>query len=384
MTTLLSTPTTAPVGRRWRAAAPTLFVMLGVVFATWAARIPAIRDALHLSPAQLGLVLLCGGIGAVASFPMAAWLVGNFGPRRGAWYSGLSLLPVLAGLPLAPNIATLMILMVGLGVSQTSFNVAINAVGADVEKAEGRSVMSQLHAWYCVGSLGGALLGSALAGMAISPNLHFGAVAALLSIPLWLSFQGLPLDPPAAAAGKKHFELPRGPLVALGLICFCVAIAEGAITDWSGVYMRDQLHATEGVAPLAFAAFSAVMLGVRLFADRLKDRFGARRVVKLGALLAAAGLVVAVLALDTAITISGFALAGAGLAAVFPFVFSAAARHGSTALASVATMGYSGVLIGPPVFGFIAHGLGLQAAFAFVGLMAITIAVAAGRARWLQ
>ncbi len=148
--------------------------------------------------------------------------------------------------------------------------------------------------------------------------------------------------------------------------------------------MKDQMLATEGVAPLGFAAFSALMLVARLIGDRLKDRFGARRLVALGALLAAVGIFIAVLAVNVPMAIAGFSLAGAGLAAVFPFVFSAAGRHGSTALAGVATMGYSGGLIGPPIIGFIAHGFGLQAALAFIGLLSIAIAAAASRARWLE
>ena len=371
------------VSRMQQAAAPLLFLLLGMVFASWAARIPAIRDALHLGPAQLGLALLCGGIGAVLAFPLAAWLVGHYGARRAAWYSGLGLLLMLPGLAAAPAIAWLMAVMIGLGASASCFDVAINAVGAETEKAAGRSIMSLLHAWFCVGTLGGALLGSAMAGSGVAPLAHFSAVAALLALPLWLGYRALPFDQPDAVLGKKHFVLPHGPLVALGIIAFCGAMAEGSLTDWSGVFMKDRIQASEGVAPLAFAAFSALMLAARLIGDRLKDRFGARRLVALGALLAALGVFIAVLAANVASAIAGFALAGAGLAAVFPFVFSAAGRHGSTALAGVATMGYSGGLIGPPVIGLIAHGLGLQAALAFIGLLCIAIAAAASRARWL-
>jgi MFS family permease len=254
-----------------------LFLLLGVVFATWAARIPAIRDALQLSPAQLGLVLLCGGLGAVVSFPVAAWLVGHHGARRGAGSSGLMLIAVLPLLALAPNMALLMLSMVLFGTAQTSFNVAINAVGAQAERTAGRSLMSRLHAWYCIGAFGGALLGSGLAGSGVPAAVHFAVVAVLLALPLSLSHRALPFDHPQAPDAAGRFALPKGPLLALGVICFGAAIAEGTITDWSGVYMRDQLGATEGQAPLAFGAFSGLMVGMRLAADRLKDRFGASR-----------------------------------------------------------------------------------------------------------
>jgi MFS family permease len=361
-----------------------LFVLLGVVFATWASRIPAIREALQLSPAQLGLALLCAGAGSVGAFPLAAWLVGHHGPRRATWWSGTALMAVVAALGWAPNLAVLSLLMVGFGVFETTFNVAVNAAAARMEHAAGRSIMSRLHAWYCVGTFAGALAGSALAGIGLSAGLHFGAVTGLSWLLLALHCRALPPDHPDAAARGSRLTLPRGPLFALGIVCFCVAIAEGAITDWSGVYMRDQLGTTEGMAPLGFAAFSGLMLAVRWVADPLKDRWGARRIVWIGGLVAAAGVVLAAAAVNVPLTIIGFALAGTGIAAVFPFIFSAAGRHGSTALAGVATMGYSGVMIGPPVIGFVAHGFGLQAAMLTIAAITVAMALAGRRAKLLQ
>jgi MFS family permease len=366
-----------------RVAAPLLFVLLGVVFATWAARIPAIRDALQLSPAQLGLALLCAGAGSVGAFPLAAWLVGHHGPRRASLWSGTMLLLVVAGLAWAPDLAALMALMVGFGVFETTFNVSINAVGARMEQSARRSVMSRLHAWYCVGTFGGALLGSALAGARIGVGVHFTTVALLSWAVLAATCAAMAPDRPDAAARPSRLTLPRGPLFTLGVVCFCVAIAEGAITDWSGVYIRDVLGAGEGTAPLAFAAFSALTLAVRWVADPLKDRWGAQRIVAVGGVVAAVGVGLAAAAVDTPLTIAGFALAGAGIAAVFPFVFSAAGRHGATALAGVATMGYSGVLMGPPAIGFVAHWWGMQAGLAVIAVICIAMTLAARRARLL-
>jgi MFS family permease len=193
----------------------------------------------------------------------------------------------------------------------------------------------------------------------------------------------LPNDRPDYSADKKHFVLPRGPLLALGIIAFCGAVVEGSLMGWSGVFMKDQLGASDGMAPLAYAVFAATMLAARLVCDRLKECYGARRVVMLGSLLGAIGIFLAVLAPNATIAIPAFGLTGAGVAAIFPFVFSAAGRHGSTALAGVATMGYSGNLIGPPVIGFLAQGWGLQTAVAFIGVLSIVLALAASRAKWL-
>jgi len=375
---------TLPISRMRQAALPLLFILLGVVYATWASRIPAVRDALQLDPAQLSLVLLCAGIGAVGSFPLAAWLTGHYGARHGAWYAGMALLLTMPCLALAPNIGLLMIAMTSLGICSGCFDVAINALGAQAEKIAGRSTMSLLHAWFCVGTLSGALIGSGMAGMGMSPLSHFGLLALLFALPLRLCYNALPHDRPEPVAGKKHFSLPHGPLIALGVIGFCGAIVEGAIADWSGVYMKDWLQATDGTAPLAFAAFAAMMLVTRLIGDRLKERFGARKVVSAGALTAAVGIFVALIAAGIPLSIIGFALTGVGVATVFPFMFSAAGRHGSTALAGVATLSYGGGLIGPPVIGFLAHGFGLHAALALVGVLCLAVALAASRARWLE
>lgn len=376
--------------RRTGAALPTLFLLLGLIYASWTARIPALRDALALGPAQLGLVLLGGGVGAVVSFPLAAWLVARYNPRGAAWRAGLALLALLPGVALAPSMAVLIAMMFVLGAASSCFDVAINALGTDAEKEAGRSIMSRLHAWFCVGTLSGALLAAALAAMEFTPLAHFCLVTLTLSLPLWLACRpataaAANIRPAATALTESgYLNLPHGPLVALGILGFCGAISEGAIAEWSGVFMKDHLGVGDGAAPLAFAAFTGTMLVARLLADRLKDRFSARRVVAQGSLLAACGIFLALLSPWLGLTLFGFAVAGAGVAAVFPFVFSAAGRHGALALAGVATMSYSGGLIGPPWIGFLAHSFGLQAALAFVGLLSVVVAVAANRTRLLE
>jgi hypothetical protein len=375
----------SPSGSRLhKFAVPFLFVLLGVIYASWAARIPAIRDALALTPAQLGFVLLAGGFGAAGSFPLAAGAVAYFGARRAAWHAGLALIAFLPCLALAPGMSALLFAALGLGAAIGCFDVAINALGAADEKAAGRSIMSLLHAWFCLGAMCGALLGSAMAGIGVSALQHYCAVSLALLLPLHVAYRLIPPDRPEPDAERKYFAIAHGPVVALGIIGFCGAVAEGSIADWSGVFMTDQMHVGDGVAPLAYAAFACLMFAARLLCDRLKDKHGARRVVAYGAAFATCGLFIAVLALNVPLTIAGFACAGAGLAAVFPFVFSAAGRHGAASLAAVATFSYSGGLLGPPVIGFLAQGWGMRAALAFVVVIAIGIGLAASRARWLE
>lgn len=386
MTTKQSPPPRSfPASLTWRKLAiPLFFLLLGIVFATWAARIPAIRDHLQLDAATLALVLLCGGIGAVGSFPLAAWITGHYGARHSALYAGLALLVSLPLLGLAPGTGMLMLVCTIYGAASSCFDVAINALGAQAERQAGRPIMSMLHGWFCVGTFSGALAASAVAGMGIAPVWHFLLVAALFLYPLYAGYQALPDDRPEHDPERKLFALPHGHLVVLGVIAFCGAIVEGSVADWSGIYMKDHIGASDGTTPLAYAAFAGMMLIMRMVGDRLKARYDARRVVWIGTLVASGGIALAVAAPGMATAILGFAIAGTGVAAVFPFVFSAAGRHGSSALAAVATLGYSGSLIGPPVFGFLAHGWGLQAALALLGVLCLAMSGSSRRAQWLQ
>ena len=371
---------------RWpRAVAnPLNFVLLGIVYASWAARVPAVRDGLRLDAAGLSLALLGGGAGAVLSFPLAAGLIRRLGARRASCCAGLAMALSLICIAMAPGLPWLTAAVFLFGASTSCFDVAINALGAVAEKAAGRSIMAMLHAWFCVGALAGALLGSLAASVGLPVLAHFLLLAVPVSALLLVNARWLPFDEPQPSGHAPLYALPHGPLVMLGIIGFCGAVAEGSVGDWSGVYLKDTLNAGDGVAPLAFAGFTGMMLAARLLCDRLKDRYGARRVVGGGALLAASGLGIAAAAPGLGLTLAGFALAGAGLAAVFPFVFSAGGRHGPTALAGVATLSYSGSLLGPPVIGAIAHQAGMQAAIAFIAGVCAAIALSASRASALD
>jgi MFS family permease len=376
-----------PAASQWtqRIANPVNFCLLGVVYASWAARVPAVRDALQLDAAQLSIALFGGGAGAVLSFPLAAGLVRWLGARRASCCAGLAMMLSLACIALSPGLAWLTAAVFLFGASSSCFDVSINALGAITEKAAGRSIMSMLHAWFCAGALAGALLGSLVAGAGVAVLPHFLWLAAPLTALLLLNVRWLSRDDAGpAAAHSPVFSLPHGPLIILGIIGFCGAMAEGSIGDWSDVYLKDMLHASDGVAPLAFAGFTGMMLAARLIGDRLKDRHGARCVIACSTLLAAAGLGLAAMAPGLILTQGGFALAGAGLAAVFTFIFSAGGRHGPTALAGVATLSYSGSLLGPPLIGFIAQGWGMQMAIAFIALVCIAISLAAARASALD
>lgn len=361
-----------------------MFALFGVIMGSWAGRIPALAERVQVSHSALSMVLLCGGAGALMSFPVSSFLMGRFGARKSLLIAGLALLCVLVSIGMAPTVPRLMAAVLMLGITASTYDVAMNAAAARRERQAGKSEMSMLHGLACAGGLVGATLGSLMAGLNIAPATHFAMVAIPLALVLYGAYQMLDMDDAAEPVEKKTFALPRGPLVLLGLLGFLGAMSEGSIADWSGVFLKEHFKVGDGMAPLALSCFSVTMLIARMVGDKLKHRFGARRLVTCGALLSAAGLFFAVLSPNAYCALGGFAIAGLGLALLFPFVFSAAGAQGPVALAGVASMAYSGTLMGPPVIGAIAHHVGMQMAIGYVGGLSLVIAVVASRTRLLK
>lgn len=365
-------------------ALPATFALFGLLLGSWASRIPALQAGLHISHSSLSLVLLCGGLGGLLSYPFATRAIMHFGGRKTMLLGALILSAVLPAIGLAPTMPALMLAVLMLGVSAGIYGVGINSVASRFEKTTGKSQMAMLHAWGCVGSLGGALLGSMMAGHHIAPKLHFIAVALPAALLYWTCFLQLDADQGGEKLEKRRFALPSGPLLALGVLVLCMAVSENSIADWSGVFLKKHFGVSEGFAPLALSAFTVMMLLSRVFGDRLKEKHGANRLITAGAGLSAAGLFLAVFAPNAYVSLAGFALSGLGLALVTPFVFSAAGKQGPMAVAAVATMGNIGGLMGPPVIGTTADLLGMQAAIGLIGLLSLVITVVAARSSLLR
>jgi MFS family permease len=358
-----------------------LFILCGVIMGSWAGRIPALAEGVHVSHAGLSQILLCGGLGAVVSFPLASWLMAALGGRKTLLVAGLGLLCVLVSIGFAPTAPRLMVSVLLLGITASCFNVGVNSVATQHEARTGKSAMSKLHGLGSAGFLAGVGLSGVMAGLRFAPSIHFIIVAGPLGLLLWLAYELLGDLGGVAERGevsekveKHRFSLPRGPLVLLGLLGFFGTMIEASIADWTGVYLKEHFGVSGAVAPMALIAFTLAMLVARLGGDKIKARFGARRLVSGGAIVSAAGLSFAVLAPNAGLSVAGFALAGLGLALLFPFVFSAAGAQGTQAMASVSTIAYTGGLAGPPVLGAIAQAAGMQAAFAFIALVSVLIA----------
>ncbi|MFC8087908.1 MFS transporter [Streptomyces sp. NPDC057340] len=394
--------------RRGQLAIAALFLSLGFQYATWAARIPAIKTDLDLSAAEVGVLLMAAGVGAAVSFPAVAWLMRRMGSRRLALLSQLGLALLLLALAAAPNYPVALLVMCADGVLVGCLNVAMNAQGAALEARHERNTMARLHAVFSAGSLLAALLASGMTAATESVAAHFGAAVVLLAALGVTARTGLldedaPADRPdpadaeaAADAGtpagaaaraepepaRRRWTVPSR--LTLWMCCAMVfgTVAEGAMNDWSALYLKDVAEASAELAPLGIAVVSGMMVVARLFADGWRGRWGDGRVVLLGSAVAGAGLAVALVSGGVAPALAGFACMGLGIAAVTPCVYAAAARQGSDALTLVAAMGTTGLLAGPPLIGFIAGASSLAWGMGAVAASAGAVALCSTRIRW--
>lgn len=369
--------------RRAQLAIAALFCSLGFQYASWAARIPVIKTSLELSPAEVGVLLLATGVGAAVAFPLVSLLMKRLGSRRLASISCLGLIVVLAGIAAAPNYPVALVVMLADGVLVACLNVAMNAQGAALEVKFERNTMAKLHAVFSGGTFVAALLASAITTATESLSVHFGVAAVILLALTVFAWPRLLLeDLPAEEKKRGRLTLPSRVTAWLGLAMVFGTITEGAMNDWSALYLKEVAAAPAELAPMGIAVVSAMMVLARLFADGWRARWGDRRIVITGATLAAAGLAVALLLGGLVPALIGFACVGLGMAAVTPCLYVAAAKEGPNALTLVATMGTTGLLAGPPVIGFITDATTLVWGMAAVALSALLVTACVAQIRW--
>ncbi|RKT12151.1 putative MFS family arabinose efflux permease [Streptomyces sp. 1114.5] len=384
--------------RRSQLAIGALFFVLGFQYATWVSRVPALKARLDLGEAQIGLLLMTCGIGAAVSFPLVAVLMRRFGSRLLSVLSALALGVVLLALSVAPNYPVTLLVLFCDGVAVGCLNVAMNAQGAALEARFERTTMSRLHATFSAGSLLAALLASGVNAFTGTLAVHFGLAAVLLAALVLAARSGLLADDSQKAAEpgdeqpgeekpgerkqRRGFVLPTVATLWMGLAMVFGTVTEGAMNDWSALYLKDVVDAGAGLAPMGIAVVSVMMVCARIFADGWRTRFGDGRIVRTGSLLAGLGLALALLVGGVVPTLLGFACVGLGVAAVTPCVYVAAARRGADALSLVAAMGTTGLLAGPAVIGFIAGATSLVWGMAAVAASAAVVSLCATRISW--
>ena len=368
-----------------RRAVALLFFANGAVLASWVPRIPAAQQQLHLSVGMLGIALLGGPIGALIAMPLAGLLIGKYGSRTVVRVAGLCLCASLPLPLLAPNLPLLMLALALLGASNAAMDVSMNAHGVAVERGYGRPIMSSFHAMYSIGGLAGAGAAGLIAGAGVDARVHLVGAALVLAALVLAAGPALLTDVKGEEQQGPAFAAPSRVLLALGVVAFCSMLGEGAMADWSAVYLRSGLGASAGFAAAGFAAFSLTMALGRLFGDWLTLRLGPVVVVRAGGTLAALGLAAALLVNAPFAGVVGFACVGAGLSCVVPNVFSAAGRAPGMApgagIAAVSSTGYFGFLVGPPVIGLISARVTLRGGLGIVVLLCAVMALLAPSVR---
>jgi len=354
-----------------------MFILNGALFGIWASRIPAVRDHLGLSHEALGYGLLFMAAGAVCSFPITGRLTDRFGAVGITRVVAILYTFSLILLALAGEFWMLAVFLFVFGAFHGSMDVAMNAWAAEVERAYDTPVMSSFHAMWSLGAGLGALSGYGAVQLQLTVFQHFllaGGVVVGLALALsWVRWASRR----SALSKGSVFALPSGALVLVGFTALCGALGEGAVADWSAIFLRDVTGATESIAALGYAVFSVTMVAFRLMGGFVIAWVGPVATARFGGVCAATGVYGVVSAADPGLALAGFALMGVGYAVIMPLAFSRAANDPHVppgqAIASVATLGYGGLLIGPPLIGFLAEMLTLRLAFTILLPLAVLI-----------
>ncbi|MEM7029514.1 MAG: MFS transporter [Chloroflexota bacterium] len=358
---------------RW--AVLVMFFANGALLASWLSRIPQIQANLTMSEGQLGLALMGLAGGVLVALSMSGGLISRFGSRAVTAGGGVLVCLLLPFLSMMPNAVALGVNLFLFGAAMSVMDVAMNSQGVDVERGLGHSLMSSFHAAFSIGGFTGAAIGAVMAYLEVGLGLHFIIVGVafllliLLAAPRLLSVS----MEVGASPSVSVFQLPARALWPLGAVAFCSSIGEGAMADWSAVYLKSVVGTTDSLAAFGFAAFSITMTVGRLLGDNLAMRFGGVTLVRAGGLTASAGLLLAILLPQTGTVLLGFAAVGAGLSIVVPLAFSAAGNvpnlPAGVGIAGVATIGYAGLLAGPPIIGLLAEATTLRVAMVLVLLL---------------
>ncbi|KAF2781310.1 MFS transporter [Streptomyces coelicoflavus] len=365
--------------KRARYAVAAVFAVHGSVTGSFATRVPWIQDHAGVSAGQLGLALAFPALGASLAMPLAGRVTHRFGAR--AALRGLLALWTLAlVLPsLAPNLLTLCLALFVYGATAGMSDVAMNALGVETENRLDKSIMSGLHGMWSAGALIGSAAGTLAAHLGTDARTHHVLAAAVLTVTglvacAWV----LDLQPAEDEDPPPRFALPPRSAVLIGAVGFCAVFAEGASLDWSAVYLRDELEASAGLAAACTTGFTLTMALTRLVGDKVVDRFGAVRTVRVSGVLATLGGLLVVVGGGPAMAMTGFALMGLGIAVVVPLCFAAAGRAGSNpslAIAGVATITYTSGLIAPGAIGGLAEATSLVVSFGLVTALACCLVV---------
>ena len=361
------------IGAREAHATRAFFFIGGFGSASWAPLVPVLRERLAIGDDVLGLLLLCIGIGSLATMPLSGALSARLGCRRVLVATGILFTCTLLAVTLVDSLWTAVPVILVFGALMGCLDVVINVAAVIVEKGIGRRIMSGMHAFWSLGGFVGAGLYGVWVGILGLTAFQSTAIAAGIVLALTVGF-GRNLIPYGGGGGSL-VALPRGIVVFVGITAFIAFLSEGAVMDWSGVYLTAVRGMDLALAGVGFSVFSAAMLTMRFLGDRVVQRIGQRPVAVGGALLTLVGILLIMFAPVDALLYFGFFAIGIGSANIVPVFFSLMGRQNvmpiGTAVSAVSTMGYLGILAGPAAIGFISSATNLQTAFGMLAVLSI-------------
>ncbi|MBD8616785.1 MFS transporter [Pseudomonas putida] len=378
-----STFATASPGRQAQISTRIAFFIAGFAMAAWAPLVPLAKARAQLSEGSLGLLLLGLGAGSILAMPLAGYLCARWGCRRvivGASVLICLMLPLLASASTLPLLIAAVLLF---GAGMGAIDCAMNIQAVLVEKASERPMMSGFHGLFSVGGILGAGGMTALLALGLTPTL---AALCVVAVTLAAVIKAAPnLLPYGNESDGPLFAVPRGIVLFLGALCFIVFLTEGAMLDWSAVFLVSERGMEPAYAGLGYAAFATTMTIGRLTGDAIVARVGGARVTLFGGLCAAAGLALSLAVPAWPAALLGYALIGAGCSNIVPVLFTAVGRQTtmpqSAAIPAMTSLGYAGILVGPAFIGFVAHGSSLSIA---LGVLIVLLLFVAASGRYLR
>lgn len=362
------------------------FLLHSFLFGSLATRLPDIKHQLNLSASDMGWALLGMSVGGLCVMPFMSWLMSRLGTGR----SNIIFCTLMSFIILIPITATsFWMLIIGFylyGATMGAQDVAMNAAADAVEKKYGVKIMSTCHGMFSIGAMFGAIIASYIAGQSISKETHMlFVVFAMLLLLAYLSRHLMRL-PKIITAEDALFVLPKGNLLIMGAVGFCIMMGEGAVNDWSAIYFKDSLMTNSYMTGFGLAAFSLTMAIGRFYGDAIVPKYGAKRIVGFGSLLGGIGVLIVVVSPSIIGAIIGFAVVGIGFSCVVPVLFRNAANvpnvASGTGVAAVTSAGICGFLIGPPTIGFIGEAYGLNYGLGIVAVLGVLAFLFSLRVTW--
>ena len=360
--------------RQYRITTAIFFFISGFSYATWASRIPAIQQKLHLNEAQLGGVLFALPVGLILTIPLTGNLLGRYSSRYILFIGTIAFNVMLCLLGFSAEVWQLVAVLFVFGASRSFMNISVNAQSVSVQQLYQKSIITTFHGIWSMAGFAAAALGYLMVAAKIIPQYHY-LIVGLMLIALAVVYFPKTLDqkPIAPEVKRPAFALPQKALVKFGIISFASMACEGTMYDWSGIYFHNEIHATPTIATAGFVVYMVAMMTGRFFGDRAVGRFGIKPILRYSGGLIFCGMLLAAIFPYALVACFGFILIGFGVACVVPLVFSMAGKSpnlsSGAAIASVSTVGYIGFLIVPPVVGFIAQTSSLRWSFAIMAML---------------